>query len=346
MRTTDHLPRDNRRAVNLSIIVLAGLFIFAVVGTGNFTNDKFTVPLKVSAANETSGQWTADATANKPGRIQLTFISRSDSGGYNNTMGQTFAVNDLPGLDASAISASTDTSVNFSLVREPGTITCRGSFMQGKGAGFWTFSPNASFVSTMKSRGYESLTDEDLLRAAFHSLTTKYVDDLKAAGYARLTFEQLSRGAGHEVTVAYIRELQGSGYGNLSMDDLIRAKNHDIDGEYLKEIRALGFEKESLDDVIRAKNHDISRRFMDEMKSAGFDNLSLDELIRLTNHEVTLAFVNDLKAEGFSNLTADNVIRAKTHDINRDVIQKAHAQGYTNISLDELIRLQSRGVIK
>lgn len=344
MKTIDYLPRNHRRAINLSIVVLAGLSIFAVVGTGNFTNEKFILPLKVLAAGETSGEWTADAS--KPGRIQLTFIKHSDNGGYNNMMGQTFAVSDLQGLDLAAISSVVDTAVTFSLVREPGTIACRGSFNQGKGAGFWKFTPNASFVSAMKSRGYANLTDEDLLRAAFHNLTTKYVDDLKAAGYNQLTFEQLSRGAGHEVTVAYIRELQGSGYANVSMDDLIRAKNHEIDGEYIKQIRALGFEMESIDDVIRAKNHDISRQYMEEMKSAGFDDLSFDQLIRLKNHEISVAYVNDLKAGGFSDLTADNVIRARNHDVNRDVIQKARAQGYNNISLDELIRLQSRGIIK
>jgi hypothetical protein len=346
MRKIDHLPAKSGRAITLSIIVLAGLFIFAVVGTGTLTNDKFAVAQKASAASETSGEWTAEAISGKPGLIQLTFISHSDNGNYNNMMGHTFTVNDLQGLNPSAISAAADTVVNFSLVREPGTIDCRGSFAQGKGAGFWKFSPNASFVSAMKSRGYANLTDDDLLRAAFHSLTTKYVDELKAAGYGNLTFEQLSRGAGHDVTVAYIREIQNAGYANLPMDELIRAKNHEIDGEYIKEIRALGFEKESLEDVIRMKNHEISRQFIDEMKSAGFESLSLDELIRLRNHEVTVAFVNDLKAEGFSNLTADNVIRARTHDINRDVIQKAKAQGYSNISLEELIRLQSRGVIK
>jgi hypothetical protein len=346
MRTIAHSPlRFRRHALSLSIVMLAALLTFAVIGTG-FTNDKFAVPYRVSAAGETSGEWTANANFAKPGRIQLSFMSHSADGGYNNMMGQTLLISELQGLDPSSISSSVNTAVSFNLVREPGTITCRGSFMQGKGAGFWKFSPNASFVSGMKSRGYENLTDEDLLRAAFHNLTTKYVEELKTAGYDRLTFEQLSRGAGHDVTLAYIRELQGSGYANLSMDDLIRAKNHEINGEYIKQVRALGFEKDSLDDIIRAKNHDISRQYMDEMKSAGFDGLSLDELIRLKNHEVSLSFVNDLKAEGFSNLTAENVIRARTHDINRDVIHKAKAQGYNNISLEELIQLQSRGIIK
>jgi len=346
MRTTDHSPRNYRRLVNLSIIALAGFFVLAVVGIGNFISNNFAFPLVVQAAGETSGEWTADSSADKPGRIQLTFFRRSDSGGYNNMMGQTFAVNDLQGLDSGAISSTVDTVVNFSLVREAGTIACRGSFNGGKGAGFWKFTPNPSFVSGMKSRGYTNLSDEDLLRAAFHNLTAKYTDELKAAGYDRLPFDDLVRAAGHEVTVAYIRELRDSGFANLPIDDVIHAKNHDIDAAYIKEVRALGFEKESLDDIIRAKNHEISRQYIDEMNSAGFKDLSLDDLVRLKNHEITLAFVNDLKAEGILDLTADDVVRAQTHDINREVIRKARAQGYNLTSLDDLIQLQRRGVIK
>ena len=40
----------------------------------------------------------------------------------------------------------------------------------------------------MRSRGYDNISEEDLLKAALHNLTTKYIEDLKAVGYDRLDF--------------------------------------------------------------------------------------------------------------------------------------------------------------
>src|SRR3982751_6028143 len=193
----------------------------------------------VIAQSEIKGQWTAEFSAKKSGRIQITFIRRSEGG--SNMMGESLSLSELQGLSPEASNAS-DATVSFNIVREAGTFACEGAFRAGKGAGFWTFTPNGSFVSAMQSRGYGSLSDDDLLRAAMHNLTTKYIDELKAAGYDKLTFEQVSRGAGHDVTVGFIREMQSIGYSNLTMEELIRARNHEIDSQYAKEVQAMGFD--------------------------------------------------------------------------------------------------------
>jgi hypothetical protein len=299
--------------------------------------------VSLAPQNAASGEWTAEVNRKEPGKIQFTFHRRSEKGGFNMT-GDTLSLSEFQGLTMDAMS-SPRTNVNFSIVREAGTFVCEGYFREGKGAGFWTLTTNPNFVSAMRSRGYDRLDDEDLLRAALHNLTTKYVDDLKAAGYDRLEFSQLNRAATHDITLQFIREMQSAGYQGLTMDELIRARNHDVDSAYVKEVRAMGFDKQPLESLIRLRNHEITQGFIDQMRSAGFENLSIEELIRLKNHDITAEFVNELKAEGYAPLSPEVAVRLKNHDVDRDFIRRVKAKGFTNLSLEQLIRLRSQDIV-
>jgi hypothetical protein len=272
---------------------------------------------KAPVGLETSGQWTADVKNAAGDDIQFELKSSSNNGRSEYSSGRTMKISDFQGLNIADITAAAKTNVSFSLVREAGTINFQGTFSQGLGAGFWKFTPNASFISALQSRGYNNLTESDLVRAAFSNLTIKYTDELRAAGYDKITFDNLARAASHKITVAYINELRSLGYKDVTMDDVIRANNHEIDANYLNDLRSMGFEKVTLDDAIRLKNH-----------------------------EITSAYLSELKSEGFLNVSADDAIRAKNHDITADLIRRAKAQGYTNVGLDELIRLNNRGLIK
>jgi hypothetical protein len=306
----------NKRA-RLSLMVLAGLIAFSVLVFANVKGAVDVTPLFAAQVQQTAmtGEWTAEINHEKPGEVQMTFHRHSKEGGFNMS-GETVSLSELQGLSADAAS-TVKTTVNFNLVRDAGTFACEGYFRDGRGAGFWTFTPSQAFVSAMRTRGYGNLSGEDLLRAAFHNLTVKFIEELKGAGYDHLTFDELVRAAGHDVTANYIRELRSAGYDGLSMEDLIHARNHEIDSSYIKEVEAMGFGKESLEDVIHLKNHDI-----------------------------TLEYINDLKAEGYLDITAEMAVRLKNHDIDRAFIQRVKAKGMTNITLDELIRLRNHDTVK
>ena len=302
------------KPLNLLVLIVTGLVIYVAIALAQSN----VISPKVRSSNiGTSGQWTADVRKASGDDIQFNLRSTSDDGRSEYSSGRTMKVSDFQGLNIAEITSAAKTNVSFSLVREAGTINCEGTFSQGLGAGFWKFIPNAGFVSMMQSRGYNNLTDEDLVRATFNNLTGKYIDELKTAGYDKLSFNDLARAASHAISVAYINELRAAGYNVASMDD-----------------------------VIRASNHDINKEFIADMRSAGFAQLSMDDLIRLKNHDISSSYISELKAEGISNITADEAIRAKNHDITADLIRRAKAQGYGNAGLDELIRLNNRGQIK
>lgn len=334
--------------IERSFMFLLALGLSFVLAPGALAFVEEPTPIEASLAapvpTAINGEWTAHLSSKDSSRIQVNFTRRSEKGGYNQT-GKTMKLSDLQGLSGE-ISAQARTNVSFRLVREAGTISMDGFFEGGRGAGLWTFTPNASFASTMAARGFANLTEEELLRATFNGLTTRYADEIKSAGYDQLTFAQLSRASGHEISLAYIRELRSSGFENLTMDNVIRASNHDISSAYVKEVAAMGFANQPLDKVIRLKNHDVTPEFINAMKAAGFENLTLDDVVRMKNHDVTPEFVNDIKAEGYANITAATIIRLKNHDVDREFIQRAKAAGYGNTSLEELIRLKNRGALK
>jgi hypothetical protein len=336
---------SNGWPVRISFMSLLGLLAFsALVMAQANGGGKVNGLYGLLPQNAITGQWTAELNRSKPGEIQLTYHRRSEAGGFSMT-GGAVSLDELQGLNTEA-AWSARANVNFNVVREAGTFACEGFFREGKGAGFWTFTPSRSFVSAMRERGYDNLTDEDLLRAALHKLTTNLIADFKSAGYDKLEFKQLLRASSHNVTPEFIREMQAAGYQGLSLEELIRARNYNIDSRYVREVRAMGFDRQPLEKLIRLRNHDITPDFINRMRSAGFDGLSIEELIRLKNHDITAEFVNGVKAEGYSDINVASAIRLKNHEIDREYIRRVKARGFSDLTLEQLIKLRSRDIVK
>jgi uncharacterized protein (UPF0335 family) len=336
-----------KKQTSVSLLAFAALLTFSAVACAN-ANSAGKVNGLPAAQNTTqnslSGQWTAEMNRNKPNEIQMTYHRRSEGGGFNMS-GNTVPLGELQGLTTEAV-FSARANVTFNVVRQAGTFACDGYFREGKGAGFWTFTPSQSFVSAMRERGYGNLTGEDLLRAALHNLTTNFIEDLKSAGYDRLEFKQLLRASSHNVTGDFIREMQSAGYQGLTMEELVRARNHDVDSRYIREVRAMGFDKQPLEKLIRLRNHEITQEFINRMRTAGFDGLSIEQLIRLKNHDITPEFVNGLKAEGYTDIPVETAVRLKNHEVDRDYIRRVKARGFTDLTLEQIIRLRSQDIVK
>lgn len=340
---TNHFLTNKR--THISSLAFAALLTFSAVACAEANSANKTGGLHaVQAQSNLTGQWTAELDRNKPGEIHLTYHRRSEMSGFG-MWGKGFPLGELQGLTAEA-ALSPKANVNFNVVRQAGTFACEGYFREGKGAGFWTFTPSQSFISAMRDRGYGNLTEEDLLRAATHNLTTNLIEDLKSLGYDRLEFKQLLRASSHTITPEFIREMQSAGYSGLTMEELIRARNHDINSQYIREVRAMGFDKQPLEKLIRLRNHDITQDFINRMRTAGFDNLSIEQLIRLKNHSITPEFVNGVKAEGYPDIPLETAVRLKNHDVDRDYIRRVKARGFNDLTLEQIIRLRSREIIK
>jgi hypothetical protein len=155
--------------------VLLSFGLLAAIFAAILTSDK-TAPgvgaQEAASQKGIRGDWNAEFDRSRTGEIQFRFQRRSGSGGFNMTS-ENLRTGELRGLPAEARTAA-KIEVRFDIVREAGTFACEGYFSEGRGTGFWTLTPSEKFIAEMRARGYDNLTEENLLGAALHDLTIKF----------------------------------------------------------------------------------------------------------------------------------------------------------------------------
>lgn len=272
---------ENHFSMNKKQIRFLAIFFIAILAFSVSANSE---KGSKGTQNEITGEWTADFKPGSSGEKQITFLRRSTRHGLR-TEGIRLSPNELQDLTQQAASTAR-TAVNFNIEREAGTFILEGYFREGKGAGFWKLIPSQSFVSTMCSRGYENLTEEDFFSAAVGNVTVKLLEDLKSAGYDRLTFEELFEAAVFNVTPEFISAWRSAGFRNLAFEDLVRLGIFKVTPEFLNEIKAEGFPNLSPLTAIELRVHKIDRDFIRRVKARGFPNVTLDEIIELRLHKI------------------------------------------------------------
>ena len=269
----------------------------------------------IVAQSPMTGTWTANTRENKDGKIHISFERRTEKGGRNQN-GQSYDYSELQGLSASQ---TQNGRVSFQLVREAGTINCEGSFSDGKGSGTFTFTPNRSFVDSMRSRGFDfekqtargtNDVDERLFAAATLNVTTRLADDLLSANFGKLDVDDLFKAAIFKIDSQYMSEMKASGFPNMTMEDLVKARIFKIDADWVRDVNAMGFV-----------------------------NSDFEQLVKFRIFKVTPEFLQSLKNEGFANLNPEEVVKFRIFNIDTDFIRKAKAED-PNVSVEDLVQMK------
>jgi len=296
----------------ISVISFAGLLLagaFIVTNSTGAKSERQSIEAQ-TVQKEITGMWTAETNGDKV----TMHVSRQKDGFSNSTIRFTLA--ELQGLTMETLAAA-KTNVNFKGVREAGTFLFEGYFKAGKGTGFWTLVPNQNFISAMKNRGFDNLSEKDLFFAALSDLNTKLIEDLKSAGYDRLSF-----------------------------DEVLEAAIFKIDSRFISEIQALGFGRQPLETAIEIRMFKLTPDFVNSWRAAGFSDISLKELIELKMHHVTPEYLNEIKAEGFPKISPHKAAELKIHRVDRDFIRRVKARGFNDVTLEQLVELRIHNVIK
>ena len=335
------LKLQSRRRVGA--LLLISFLVFSPLSAATACNAN-SIRANNTAQGSITGEWLAEFSRKNPDEVQFTVIRRSARGGQHNSSNG-IPLNELQGLTRQqAFGAKTE--VNFRLVREAGTFQCEGYFREGKGAGHWTLTPSQSFVSAMRERGYDNLSEDDLFSAALFDINIKTIEDLKAAGYDRLSFKELVEANIFKVTGEFAREMKAAGFENLSLKQLVEARIFKVDSQYVKEVQEMGFGRQPLKTLVEMRIFKITPEFIREMRTMGFENLSLKELTEMSIHKVTPEFVNGVKAEGFPSITTRQAIDLKIHGVDRDFIRRVKAKGFNDVSLNKLVELRIHRIIE
>jgi hypothetical protein len=219
-------------------------------------------------------------------------------------MGQTYDFADLQGL--SREQAVNGGPVKFSLVREAGRIDCEGSFQNGKGSGTFRFTGNQSFVSAMKSRGFDFEVDSSderhsenrLFAATTLNVTTALADDLSSAGFGKLGVEDLFKAAIFKIDSKFMREMKASGFGDMGMEELVKARIFKIDAEFVRQVSQMGFDKEPFESLVKMRIFKITPEFITEVRNEGLTNLAVEDIVKLRIFKIDSEFIRQARAEG------------------------------------------------
>lgn len=256
-----------------------------------------------TAQEVVTGDWTASLERDNSRKIHLNFEQRSEKGGRNQT-GQTYDFADLQGL--SREQALSGGPVKFSLVREAGRIDCEGAFQNGKGSGTFRFTGNQSFVSAMKSRGFdfeENANDERhsqnrLFAATTLNVTTALADDLNSAGFGKLQVEDLFKAAIFKIDSKFMREMKASGFGDMGMEELVKARIFKIDAEFVRQVSQMGFDKEPFESLVKMRIFKITPEFITEVRNEGLTDLQVEDLVKMRIFKIDSEFIRQARAEG------------------------------------------------
>jgi len=286
-------------------------FLFIVIVIGK---------LVIVAQAPITGTWTADTRENKDGKIQLN-LELKRNGNNRHQVGQSYEYSDLQGLSPSQ---AQNGRVSFRLAREAGTIQCDGEFVNGKGSGTFTFTPNSAFVDGMRGRGFDftkqsvKKNGEDdpyevsdrLFTAAALNVTTALADDLLSANFGKLDTEDLFKAAIFKVDGKFMAEMKATGFPNLAMEDLVKARIFKIDADYVRQIADMGFDNRDFEDLVKFRIFKVTPEFLSSLKNEGFNNLSSEEVVKFRIFNIDTDFIKKAKAEN-PNVTVEEMVQMK-----------------------------------
>jgi hypothetical protein len=275
------------------------------------------VSCPIMAQSSLTGEWEASINGKSPDKIHISFERRTANGKHQN--GSTFAFSELQGLTREQ---AQNGKVSFRLVREAGTIECEGTFVNGKGAGTFTFVPNRGFVDAMRSRGFD-----------FEKKSVKEHDHPESLEERLLTAAMLN------VSVALADDLRSANFPNLDVGDLFKAAIFKIDGKFMAEMKATGFPNLGMEELVKARIFKIDADFVRNIKDMGFGTNDFENLVKYSIFKVTPEFLADMKAEGLTNLSAEDVVKLRIFKIDAGFVRQARAED-PNVTIEELVQMK------
>ena len=289
-----------------------------------------------------SGEWRIEFTRKDTDEVQLNM-----SLGKSQNWGNGIKISELQGLSREAQTSPMDVTIR--IVRDAGAFELVGSFRDGKGSGRFTLTPDQSFFSTLATRGYTNLSDNNVFSAAMANLKIASIDALKASGYDQLTFDNLVESSIFQITTASIADLRSAGFDHLAFSQLIEAHIFKVDGIFAQQAQNLGFGKLPFNKLIELRVHKITPEYMSEIQQLGFKDMNLDRVVEFKIFQVTAQFVNDLRAAGFISVTPQELVNLRVFKIDMDFVRRAKSQD-PNITVEALVDMRihekraSRGI--
>ncbi len=244
--------------------------------------------IAVTASAQISGAWTAEWEGE--GKLQLNLMRH----GHQN--GETMNAADFSGLPAGVVGAAAKTPVNFELRREAGTIAFEGTFLNGYGAGQFTFTPNATYTATLGTLGVtfdDGVDDNHLMSMALLDVSTDYIRAMQAAGYHE-SGNRYAEMRIFKITPEYVRDMRAAGYSDLTARELVESSIHEATPEFINSLKAVGYEHVPFRQLIEFRIHRVTPEFIQQLRDAGYDHVPPRKLVEMRIHGITPEYIKQM----------------------------------------------------
>lgn len=179
----------------------------------------------------------------------------------------------VPRAHFQGLAPTEGTDTRFQLVREAGTVSFEGRFLQDQGAGHYRFTPSAAWDREMEALGYTDFSDRERFTAAIFDLGPTHLKALASLGYTRIPRKKLLEVALFQVTPEHVLALRAAGFGSLTLEELLQARIHQVTPAFIREIREAGYSSVTFAQLVRLRIHAINadsiRSFAAVRKSGG-----------------------------------------------------------------------------
>lgn len=159
-------------------------------------------------------------------------------------------------------------AVAFTINREPGLLTCRGS-LEGAdhGHGACSFAPDRAFERDLVARHLGPRHEEELLAMALLGVDRALIDGLARQGVAPRSAGDVIAAAALGVSPDYVRALRSAGLDLVSLEDAIACRALDIDAAYVRAMAEAGY-RASAEQMIAMKATGVTPEYARRMNAA------------------------------------------------------------------------------
>lgn len=289
-------------------------------------------------------EWEATATPAQRARGEVQFaLSRRYKGGHW-MHSHTRPLAELTGLSPAAFSAGSASDVAFALVRDAGTIACRGTARQSRGSGACDFRPDRAFAAWLGERGFGTPNDNQLFSLALANTGRAFAEEAARQNYTGAKVADLVRAGEHGVTADYIRKMGAHGYRVGTLDALIDMRDHGVGPEYIAELAQNGIRDIPAVEIVRLRDHGVSAEFVAAVRAAGYRDIATGDLIRLRDHGVTAEFIAAARRHNVAGLAPADLVQMRDHGVSPEFLADLAALGYDRLRAGEIVQMRIHGV--
>jgi hypothetical protein len=282
--------------------------------------------------------FTLEPGHNDASRIHVAFRKdrRRNSG---NQWSSDFAPRDLAGLDLAQLRANAGAPVRFAFVREAGRLDCAGKGGNMMARGTCRFTPDATFIHDLASRGIARPDDEDAFTLMAVEARRDLLESLSAARYPVPTLDDFIDLSAVGVTGDYIAGLARAGYRPEDLDTLVEFRALDITPEWIGSFARMGYANLPADQLVELKALDISAAFVAEFERLGYGRMEAEDLVQFKALGITPGFIEGFRKVGYPRLDTDELVQLKALGVTPDFASRMRRNGQLP-SADRLVELR------